>query len=189
MDAREMRTDMEFQLESLRNSYRYFKKTKGIKDRIKHMATLRKMGVELSKQLADVPVYPTLFELRKENEDEMDRILCLQILALVDYHTTTEIMSKAMVQEVATRIAYQFGGLTLEDVALCFHQVKNGLMGKVYNRVDAAVIMSWLHKYLKDVQEIGQERNARLHNQSKTGIVKNGHEYRLVQPARIKDLV
>jgi hypothetical protein len=189
LDGRDARSAMVFELEGLRNSYKFFKKTKHIEGRITHLATLRKLGNELKAKLDQIPEYPTLFELRNKDEQEAIRVLCLMIISLVQYHNTSEVMSTDMVQEVAMRIMFQFGGLTLEDVGLCFHQVKNGTRGKVYNRVDAAVIMNWLHDYEADVQAIGQERNARLHNQGKTGIIKEGHEYRIVQPARLKDLV
>ncbi len=196
MDARELRIDLEEQLVQMRKSWLFFKKNKGVKDRIKHMATLKKIGIELKSKLEEVPAIYTLFEYRnlpasetgESREQELLDTLSLLIVGVVEYHHTSEMMSVPMVKEVALRIVYQFGGLTIEDIGLCFHQIKNGQRGKVYNRIDAAVIMQWLHDYQAELQEIGTERNARLHNQSKTGVWKDGHEHRIIQPKRLKDL-
>jgi hypothetical protein len=49
--------------------------------------------------------------------------------------------------------------------------------------------MDWLQTYRKSVQQIGMERNRVRHNQGKTGIWKDGHEYRIIQPTRIKELM
>jgi len=167
----------------------FYRHTKGVSDRVKHMATLKKMGSDLSAHLAEIPEVPNLLELRTNDEAELSRVLCLMIISLIEYHDTSKIMSNSMIEEVATRIAYKFGGLTLEDIALCFHQVKNGQRGKVYNRIDAAVVMEWVNDYEKDVQEIGMERERRLHGQGKTGGWKNYTDHRLVVPTRLRKLM
>jgi len=191
MDSRELRLNLEFELESLRNSYRFFKKTPprlgNRMERKKCLNEITALATELKEQMAEVPEYPLLCELRLKDENEALRLLKLLVANVVLYHTTSEVMSPDMIDEVALRLLYQFGGLTLEDVALCFHQVKNGTRGKVYNRVDAAVIMIWLHDYQKDMQEIGMERNQRIANNDKTGVWKDSHPWRLVDLNRQKD--
>jgi hypothetical protein len=191
LDARELRQDLEFELEQTRKNWRWYKNTtfedkEHEKDKKKHMAELEKKGNTLKMLLAKVPDYPTLFEWRSKNEKTLVDTLTLMIIDLTEYHNTTDRMGANMTKEVALRVALQFGGLTIEDVALCFNQVKNGLMGKVYNRVDASVIMGWLHEYQKDVQEIGADRQAQMHVQAKGSTWKNSRDYRISQ---IKDLL
>lgn len=188
MNARELHMELSSQLDQMRKSYRWFRDN-SVEGRIKHMATLKKLGSDLSRELAEIPEYPNLYELRTSNEEEAIRVLMLMIIKVVEFFTTTEIMGKDMIQEVALRIVYQFGGLTLEDIALCFHQAQNGVHGKVFNRIDGAVLMDWLHKYEKDVRDIGEEKNRRIHNQGKGGIWKEGHEHRIIKPKRLNELV
>lgn len=191
LEGRELRQDLEFELEQTRKNWRWYKDTKfedkkEEKDKKKHMAALEKKGNKLKEILAQVPEYPTLFEWRSKNEKTLVDTLTLMIIDLTEYHNTTERMGVNMTKEVALRIALQFGGLTIEDIALCFNQVKNGLMGKVYNRVDASVIMSWLHEYQNEVQEIGADRQAQMHVQSKGSTWKNSRDYRI---SAIRDLL
>lgn len=189
MDARELRIEAEDQLISLRKSYHFFKTNKGVAERIKHMASIKAAAVELKKELEKIPVVPTLFELAKQNEESIMGTLQLMIINVVEYYKTSEIMKGAMVEEIALRAILTFGGLTLEDVALCFHRAKNGQLGQIYNRIDGGVIMEWLLAYQEEVQSIGMERNRRLHNQGKTGMWKEGHEYRILKPKRLTELM
>ncbi len=192
MKTREAREDLTFRLDQLRRSYKWFSETKfekakEEKERKKHLVAIKKEGEEIKAQLEAIPDYPTLFELRKD-EDEALRLVTLLVIKVVDYFTTTEQMSNDMMSEVALRIIYQFGGLTLEDVAICFHQAMNAVHGKVYNRIDGAVLMNWLHKYEGDLREIGEEKNRRIHNQEKSGVWKEQHDYRIIQPRRLTEL-
>lgn len=189
MDARDLRGELTFQLEQMRNSYRWFQATKGVDGRIKHMATLKKLGADLKSQLDSTPYLPAMFELRATGENDLIGTICLMIIRVCKYFNTTEVMGKDMVEEVATRIALKFGSLTIEDVALCFHQAQNGDHGIIYNRIDGAVIMDWLNGYSKKYRELGMERNRRIHNQGKTGIMKEGHDYRIIEPKRLKELM
>jgi hypothetical protein len=183
MDVRELRVELEADLESLRNSYKVFRQPPRLghplKDRRKHMQEIQEQAERVKRDLTVVPAMPLLCELKLTSEDEALRMLKVLIVDMVLFHETSDKMSKEMIEETALRILYQFGGLTVEDVALCFHQVKNGLRGTVYNRVDAQVLMKWLHDYQKDAQEVGMERNLRIHNNDKTGVWKVGHEYRI----------
>lgn len=188
LDAREHYDEMAFQLQQMRKSYNWFKSTKGVDGRIQHMKTLKKIGQELKMQLAEMPKLYTLYELRKEQEEPTVKTLKLMIIGVVEYFQTSQILSTGLIEEVSLRIMHRFGGLTIEDVALCFHRVKNGDYGDVYNRVDGGAIMKWLQSYEDEVQQIGIERNRRIHNQDKSG-AKSGQEYRLVQPVRLKSLM
>ena len=192
MDAQEHRQRLEEQVESLRSSYTFFKALSagdGVKDRMKHLATIKQAAMQLKQELDATPRFDNLVTLRVQNETELLRTLQLMIIGVVKYFSVTEVMSPELVEETAMRIAFTFGGLTLEDVALCFHQAQNGEHGKVYNRVDGAVLMDWLQTYQRRVQELGMERNRVQHNQGKTGVWKDGHEYRIIQPTRLKELI
>lgn len=188
LQARDQYEDMRFQLQSLRNSYLFFKHNQ-VDGRVKHMATLKQMGKELAHELEKTEAILTLAELRQENEPGLLLVLERMVMNLTEFFHTNELMTPGQIQETALRIAYRFGGLTLEDVTLCLHRVKNGDYGSVYNRVDGGAIMGWLQRYEQDWQAVGMERNARLHNQSKAGVWKEGHEYRIVAPKRLKELI
>src|SRR5690349_17133435 len=90
MVAREERDDLVFQLEGMRRSYKYFKKNM-VPDRIVHMATLKKLGEQLKAELAEIPEVPTMFELRMQDDAELQRVLCLLVISLVEFHDTKKI--------------------------------------------------------------------------------------------------
>lgn len=188
MDARDERNDLEFRLASLRRSYKFFKNTM-VPDRISAMKKIKAEANQVKTALETIPEYPYLLQLRTQDEDELIRVLKLMIIGVVKFFHTTDVMNGDQIEESAILIAYQFAGFTLEDVALCFHQAQRGFYGKVYNRVDGAVLMEWLHDYEGRLQAMGMERNRRIHNNEKSGINKNGHDYRIIQPRRLKELM
>ena len=188
INAQDTYEELNFRLESLRKSYVMFKREK-IKDRVKHMAEIKKMAGEVKLQVAEIPHYATLFELRKNDEQTTLNTITFMVIDIALYFQTGQVMSKDMAQEVSLRILLKFGGLTLEDVALCLHKVKNGEYGNNYNKVDGGSLMQWLNRYEAERQEIGMEMTRRIHNQGKSGVWKEGHEYRLIEPKRLKELV
>lgn len=185
----ETHEELTFRLESLRNSYRLFKNNKMIEGRMLHMASIKKLAQEVTAQLNETTYLPTLFELRNTNEDDVLTTITLMVIDLCEYFTTSQVLSSAMAQEVSLRILLKFGGLTLEDIALCFHKVKNSDYGSNYNKVDGGSLMQWLNRYEAEKQEIGMEMMRRIHNQSKSGVWKDGQEHRLIEPKRLKELV
>lgn len=160
------------QLDELEND----KKRKGRKELIKHFTEdVEKLETKLSKTM----YLPMLIELSRHNEEELLDTLQLMVLDVVKYYHTTEKMTEPQIYETAFRIVDAFKGLTLEDVALCFHQAKSGLYGGVYNRIDGAVLLDWLHKYQDKMQAAGIQREMSRHLQGKGSTYKNGGEYRI----------
>lgn len=145
------------------------------KDAKAHIKIVKEEIEQLEVKLSKTVYLPMIAELRRQNEEELIDTLQLLIIEVAEFYHTSERMTKNQVFETAYLILNQFAGLTIEDVALALHKAKGGEYGIVYNRIDGAVILDWLHKYKDRMQSIGMEREHRKHVQGK------GNTYREVR--------
>lgn len=191
LDMREQWNDAAFELNSARNSLKFFKTEPprlGKKLERRKAITYTKAYIqECERKLAELPKLPMLVMLQKEDEESLLDSLQLLVINVVKFHHTTEKMAPEEVFECAFRIANQFKGLTLEDIALCFYQAQNGAFGEVYNRIDGGVLINWLHKYQDRMQALGMERELQRHIQGKGETYRRGSDYRVVEPRKLKD--
>ena len=64
-------------------------------------------------------------------------------------NVTTERMSAVAIYETAVMLS-EYTHERLEDIILMLKNAKMGVYGKIYNRIDVAVIMEWWKLYLED---------------------------------------
>jgi hypothetical protein len=187
IEARETWFSIEQDLKSRREMLKEVEKDKKRENR-KALIKAFKADIEAIETKLSKTVYlPLLIELRRDNEAELTDTLQLMIIDVVKFYHTSEKMDQAQIYETAFRISDTFKGLTLEDVALCFYRAKAGEYGTVFNRIDGAVIMDWLHKYQDKMQAIGMEKQLQLHLQSKGSTYKDGGEYRVSDIQKINE--
>jgi len=189
LDAREKWFDVKRELDSKRKWVKELEeeiqKPKEMKSELNKkdikalMKSVREDVDRLELKLSKTVYLPMLAELRRQNEEELLDILQLLIIEVVKFYHTSEKMSDPQIFETSFLIANTFAGLTLEDVALCFHKAKAGDFGTVYNRIDGPVILDWLHKYQDKMQAVGMERELQRHLQSKGSTWKHGADYRI----------
>lgn len=187
LDMREAWNDAAFELKSARNSLKFLEENKDVQERKKSIKQVTAYIRECESKLARLPKLPMLGMLQKENEEGLLDTLQLLVINVVKFHHTTEKMAPEEIFECAFRIANEFKGLTLEDVALCFYQAQNGAYGEVYNRIDGGVLMNWLHDYQDRLQSLGMERELQRHIQGKGETYRRGSDYRIVEPRKLRD--
>ena len=61
-----------------------------------------------------------------------------------------KIMNDNQAAQTADLIIEEYYFLKPDDFKLCFNRAKKGLYGKVYDRIDGAVILEWLGRYEKE---------------------------------------
>jgi hypothetical protein len=115
----------------------------------KYISQANQKVADLTEQLHALDC-KTLSELRVLDEVNLIADLSLLLIDLIEYFDVATNMNGDRLKTLASLIAAEMGGLLLEDIALCFKNSKVALYGPVYNRLDGAVIMSWLQAYKKD---------------------------------------
>lgn len=188
---RDIYRDKEFELQQLLDSYHLFSNEMegNLTSRKKHLAQINDKIAEVKQELATIVQMPLIMQLREMDEQELNDKISLLLIDLIKYHKTSDMMSTDELVLLATRIIWQFGGLTVEDIAIAFEKAKNGEYGQVFNRVDGSVVMTWLQKYQGHVQAVAMERQRILHSSSKPSIYKNKDLYRKVSPKKLNDLL
>jgi hypothetical protein len=59
-------------------------------------------------------------------------------------------MTQLQIAQTVQLIVEDFDYLALEDLKVCFKNAKKGLYGKLYDRIDGAVIIQWIETYEKE---------------------------------------
>lgn len=96
-------------------------------------------------------------------------------------------ISDSQIDELAAMVAEANKGLTLEDIAVCFHRAKKGEFGEAY-RIDGQVIMVWLKKYREERQHrLESKAQARyLHKRSGISPTEERESKRVLEKTNIK---
>ena len=77
------------------------------------------------------------------------------IIDLVMFFNVGKTMKDTQAAQTADLIIEEFYFFKPDDFKLCFNRAKKGLYGKVYDRIDGAVILEWLGRYEKATVSVG----------------------------------
>jgi len=80
-------------------------------------------------------------------------LLAFLITDLADSFNIGKNMTGAQVIDCATLILSGYSDLKIDDAALCFTKAKQGRYGKVYDRLDSAIVIGFLDMFLADKHE------------------------------------
>lgn len=80
-------------------------------------------------------------------------LVAILVSDLADTFNIGKNMSAAQVTDTAMLIVNDYPTLKIDDVAFCFTKAKKGLYGKVYDRLDSAIIFGWIEMFLADKDE------------------------------------
>ena len=67
----------------------------------------------------------------------------------LEFFNATETMSDVQVAITVDLIMEEYPYLKMDDLKLCFKNAMKMKYGRIYNRIDGQVIMSWLREYNK----------------------------------------
>jgi hypothetical protein len=80
-------------------------------------------------------------------------LLVVLVGELADSFNIGKNLSAPQMVDTAQMILNEYPELKIDDVALCFSKAKKGHYGKVYDRLDSAIIFGWLEMFLADKNE------------------------------------
>jgi hypothetical protein len=103
---------------------------------------------------------PTIASIRKEaGLAQLQALLTIIVIDLVEFFNVGKTMNEKQVVQTVKLIIDEFYYLKPDDFKLCFDMAKKGKLGKVYDRIDGAVIMEWLNNYVRDRMEFFEQRS------------------------------
>lgn len=68
----------------------------------------------------------------------------------LEFFNAAETMSDVQVAMTVDLIIEEYAYMKLDDIKLCFKNAMKMKYGKIYNRIDGQVIMSWFKEYNKE---------------------------------------
>lgn len=105
---------------------------------------------------------PTLGTVeRKAGQYKARAALIIMMGEVLRYFNVTETMNDVQVAATVDFILEDYYFLQIDDIKLCFRNAMKGYYGKVYNRLDGQIILSWLHAYA-DERIAAAEHEAQL---------------------------
>lgn len=112
--------------------------------------------------------YPTLAMIKKEfSEEKMIAFLVFILCDLVEFFNVGKSMNATQIKQTARLIYEEYPYMRIHDFRVCFTNSKKGLYGKVYDRIDGAIIMEWLLAHANDRGNLFEQQSIVAHNQSK----------------------
>ena len=76
-------------------------------------------------------------------------LLTIAVVDLVKFFNVGKTMGAEQVAQTVEFILSDFWMLKIDDIKLCFDNAKRGKYGKVYDRMDGAVILEWLQTHFE----------------------------------------
>lgn len=84
-----------------------------------------------------------------QGELYMKGLLTIAVVDLVKFFNVGKSMGAEQVAQTVQFIISDYWMLKIDDVKLCFDNAKRGKYGKVYDRMDGAVILEWLQTHFE----------------------------------------
>ena len=94
---------------------------------------------------------------------------------LVDFFNVGKSIGAVQVAQTVDLIIDEYYFFKPDDFKLCFNRAKKGLYGKVYDRIDGAVILEWLGRYEIYRKAIGLLKHWNKRTMSLGSMILNGN--------------
>jgi len=105
---------------------------------------------------------------RIEGDEVVNKLLASSIDQLQIYFNLERQMTLPQIEMTIDIIKENFYYFSAEDFSKCFRAAMSGKYGKIYNRIDGAVIMDWLRTYdIERTEKIVQEQMQKNTEQNK----------------------
>tara|TARA_B100000965_G_scaffold402686_1_gene429156 strand:- start:3084 stop:3791 length:708 start_codon:yes stop_codon:yes gene_type:complete len=179
VETRMLRRAFEEHLDTLRSQWKFWKEQEelsvdhesGISPIMIYNAleVIREKGEELKGEIEGLQPFQSMSEMIRSGYDlgELELLIVDMILALRDSLSITNNITPTQAKEAAIIITEQFAGLSIEELAMCFHRGKIGEYGEIMHRLDVNVLLSWLNKFSKEMERVSIELNSQQHSQFK----------------------
>lgn len=143
-------------LDTLKCSESFFLHDYAGGDKEQHLEAIRSEAAELENRLSAAYPVRTIAELNRQDPEILNDCLTLMVNDLRLFFQVDNMITNKGIEALCTLIIAKYKHFTLEEVAICFSEAKEGEYGKSFNRLDAAMIMLWLKKANED--KIGRQK-------------------------------
>ena len=94
---------------------------------------------------------PSIGTIIKECGEIKARAAVVYLIAdALEFFNASETMSDTQVVTTVDLIIEEYPYMKTDDIKLCFKNAMKMKYGKLYNRIDGSIIMSWFHEYNKE---------------------------------------
>ena len=84
-------------------------------------------------------------------------IIIIMLLDIIKFFNVGKSMDATQTDQTASLIESTYPHYKIEDFKFCFDNAKKGKYGKVYDRIDGHIILSWLEKYNEELYVVLEE--------------------------------
>jgi hypothetical protein len=111
---------------------------------------------------------PTLGLMKKEiGVNASTDILTILVVDIVKFFNVGKTFNKEQVIATVELILDEFPEISIADLKLCFNKAKLGEYGKLYDRLDGAIIFSWVREYCDNKMSWAINRSENEHRKYK----------------------
>lgn len=144
--------------DSLERSFNFFKSSEHDLSDAEVLLHLKSIQIQLNEVERDLSECKALSPMRYSNQEDLtDELIVLNNWMLNQFQLSKSMSAEA--QEVlALTIQEQFKALSIDEILYVYKNAISGKYGTVFNRIDTAVICSWIRTYAIEKQELMQAR-------------------------------
>jgi hypothetical protein len=169
---------MDDRLDTLRRSWAYWQEMKALHcDELVHSPVTIEMALVEIKHEADLikhskgAVMPLdTLKTRETNGEDLDTLEREVLLLIGGVREGLNVANNITVNqaaEAAIDVVAEFGGLSIEEIALCFNNGRKGDYGELMHRLDGPMLLRWLRQYVNDREQYEVEVNRQFHESAK----------------------
>lgn len=112
---------------------------------------------------------PCFSVLKKELGDEKTKAFLVLILTdVITFFNVGKTMNQTQVVQVVNLLQKTYFYLKPSELKYCFERAKLGVYGKLFDRIDGAIIFDWVECYLQERLGVIIEQNEHKHEKFKT---------------------
>lgn len=128
------------------------------------------MQVKTIEQAIDLS-YPQLSKIKKDAGEVVVKTVLVEALSdLVMFFNVGKTMNAPQIVQTVELVLEQYWYLRLSEFKYCFTQAMTGAYGKVYDRIDGAIIFEWIEKYLEERMGEIVEKQTQQHEENKKDV-------------------
>lgn len=168
--TQEQRKGLLSRLDSLKRSQKFFTEEYKGEDAAEHINKIADEVAKVSMAISELPEVLSIGQLCRQSPETVDDNIVLILNDLRLFFQVDNMISTDGLYSLCSIITAEYKSLSLEEIAICMNNAKLGNYGKVYNRLDGAIILGWLKQYVIEKQARIDDRNYTAEAHAKIGL-------------------
>jgi len=103
---------------------------------------------------------PCLLAMARQSESakvQLNATICLHLVALDRFLHMRNPLCSEEIEFIADQIISEYGAITFADLNIFFNRIKSGKYGKLYERLSAPDILTWLGQYYDERMDAAEQ--------------------------------